>query len=376
MITNNVWRDVLVIDPRGTIGEGDRDTRRRQEFYRDELKRKSGNRKYIIITAGNLVKKNQGKDTYVLSKPNRISIRFISRGVRTVRKLGLTNAVFTCADPWEGLFSVLMIKFFSRVNGQVHVQIHADITDFKWRKLNIANRTRYRLSFVTLKFAQIVRVVSETQKTRLAKDFNISDERIVVSPLPVNLSVFEHEHKLRISNTRLIGFVGRLHPDRGIKTFCNFVRILNNYDQKFKVRIIGSGPFESVFHQDLLQTIETNRIEFTGFLESGEYSSRLSELSVLASFAPSESYGRTIREALICGVPVLATPSAAVEDLLKIVPKDELQVLSQFVDEKKVYSQYLKAIEIGNMASTGSLLTRENEQNIESIVESWGKYVS
>jgi glycosyltransferase involved in cell wall biosynthesis len=365
-----------VIDPRGTIGEGDIDTRRRQEIYRAELNTKSGIGKYIVLTANSLVKKNHSVDTYILSKPNRISTKFIFSGVRTVKKLGLTNVVFTCADPWESLFSLLLIKFFSRVKGQVHVQIHADITDSKWRELNSTNRMRYRLAFVTLKFASIVRVVSETQKSRLANEFSIPEERIVVAPLPVNLSVFTHGQKSRIPNKRLIGFVGRLHPDRGIKTFCNFVRILNNFDQKFEVRIIGSGPFESLFRQELLETIESNRIEFTGFLESGEYSSKLSELNVLASFAPSESFGRTIREALMCGVPVLATPSAAVDDLLKIVPREEIQVLIQFDDEKKIYSQYLKAIEIRNMESTRSLLARENKRNVESIVASWGIHVS
>jgi hypothetical protein len=78
----------------------------------------------------------------------------------------------------------------------------------------------------------------------------------------------------------------------------------------------------------------------------------------------------------MCGVPVLATPSAAVDDLLKIVPREEIQVLIQFDDEKKIYSQYLKAIEIRNMESTRSLLARENKRNVESIVASWGIHVS
>jgi glycosyltransferase involved in cell wall biosynthesis len=229
---------------------------------------------------------------------------------------------------------------------------------------------------MAFKFAHIIRVVSQTQKTKLSEKFHIPEERIIVTPLPVNPSVFNLRQRKKIDGKEIIGFVGRIHPDRGTKTFCDFVRLLNNFNQEFLIRIIGSGPFESEFRQELLNAVESHRIEFTGFLESDGYSRKLSELNVLASFAPSESYGRTIREALICGVPVLATRSAAIEDLLSSVRGDEIQVISQFNDDEKVYSQYLKALQIGDMAKTRSVLAEENTRNVESIVESWGIYVS
>ena len=95
MITNNKWRDVIVIDPRGLIGTGDLDTRKRQEFYRDKLKEKPSAPRYIILSAGDLDRTPSIENTYILSKPSRLSLRFIVKGIQTIKSLKLSEVVIT-----------------------------------------------------------------------------------------------------------------------------------------------------------------------------------------------------------------------------------------------------------------------------------------
>ena len=48
---------------------------------------------------------------------------------------------------------------------------------------------------------------------------------------------------------------------------------------------------------------------------------------MLVSIAPVESYGRVTRESLIAGVPVWATTSAGVKDLMDYCKKGEVKIL-------------------------------------------------
>ena len=73
--------------------------------------------------------------------------------------------------------------------------------------------------------------------------------------------------------------------------------------------------------------ISKNRIIYLDQLSESELRKAWKKIGVLVSMAPVESYGRVIRESLIVGVPVWATPSAGVKDLMDNCKKGEVKLL-------------------------------------------------
>lgn len=376
MVIENYWRDVIVIDPRGIIGDGDLDTVARQRFYSETLKSKQNSPRYIVIGTKSKTPRELFEDFYAISKPRRFSILFVLRASRTIKQLKIKNAVFTCADPWESLLSLKIIKFLSGIEGQVHVQIHADITDPNWRRFNVVNLLRYYIALLTLRSASVIRVVSQVQKKRLQQIKYLKNKSIFVAPIPINSWIEKNRLIQRRTNKNIIGFVGRIHPDRGLDAFCKLIATVNLQNQSFSVRVIGSGPMEEQFRENLLKIVGKDRLEFTGHLEAENYSKVFCEISVLGSFAPSESYGRAIREALICGIPVLAAPSIAVTELSVDISSKALQVISNTDNQENVYRKYLDAMNAQGFELVGSKLLEENSNTIEAIINTWGLYVT
>jgi glycosyltransferase involved in cell wall biosynthesis len=97
--------------------------------------------------------------------------------------------------------------------------------------------------------------------------------------------------------------------------------------QDFSVVIIGTGPELFNLEKDLGELLPAVRVIFLGELPAKSLQLAWSKINVLISMAQSESYGRAMREALVAGVPVWATKSSGVEDLISKAGKDAVRIL-------------------------------------------------
>ena len=121
--------------------------------------------------------------------------------------------------------------------------------------------------------------------------------------------------------------IGRIHQDRGIWEFVRLIGILNSSSKDFKVVVLGQGPSKDKFLLKLESVIPKNRITYLGQLPESELSKAWKRIGVLVSMAPVESYGRVMRQSLIAGVPVWATASSGVKDLMDNCKKGEVKIL-------------------------------------------------
>ncbi len=144
-------------------------------------------------------------------------------------------------------------------------------------------------------------------------------KRIAVLPLGVT------EQHLQIRQTAapalfVIGYVGRLVPEKGIDILLRALALLESAD--WECRIIGDGKVKDDLKNLSNELGIENKIKFLGYVAHGEIAVQIRGFSVLV--LPSltkanwkEQFGRVIIEALAAGVPVVGTQSGEIPFLIR-----------------------------------------------------------
>ena len=365
---------ILLLDPRGIIFKGGADVVARQNLYGRQLKIQSKNSKvqYMIFSSDNHLKSYR-KFKYVnilrISKPTVNSFVFAKKSYNYNKVHNLNIKLLVAGDSWESYWSVYFLNRFLNKKIPIQIQIHGDIADPRWRKINSRNRIRFSLAKFSLLKASNVRAVTKYQAENLVKAFDIKRERIVVVPVPIN--VLSNTVSLKSDRPKAIGLIGRIHQDRGIWEFIKLIRILNSSSKDFKVVVIGDGLSKDKFLLKLQSVIPKNRIIYLGQLPESELSSAWKRIGVLVSMAPVESYGRVIRESLIAGVPVWATASAGVKDLMDNCKKGEIKLLDLTKSDSFLDKDFNSLLKTKVSSDFSKRFIKENNTYAAKLANSW-----
>ena len=257
---------------------------------------------------------------FTIRARRRFSIRFLRGAVRIIRNIDSKDLVLIAADPWESYISCRIIALFSKPKKvHVQVQLHADIGDHNWRHFRKLFFLRSEIARFLIPHANSLRLVSQIQYKNLKeRKFRFPDNTFIAA-VPLNLKTNFVPVDQRIHEKELvIGFVGRIEADRGLQTFIDFVQLLKVKGVDFRILVVGEGCLEKDFMEKLSSLISSANIKLGYARSSMEMSKFWSEISVLISTAPAESYGRSIREALVHGVPVLAIPSSGAKEVARL----------------------------------------------------------
>ena len=165
------------------------------------------------------------------------------------------------------------------------------------------------------------------QKTRLAKkhvttsDFNkkyicekLNIPQTEIERLYVGIDLTFFNEDKNTARTNMILHVARLHPVKGQKFLLEALHLLDQKGIDFVCRIVGDGDEE----RDLREAIDKYRLEDKCFLEGPKTKEEVlsyykqAKLFVLSSL--SEVVPSVIKEALACGVPVVATAVGGVAE--------------------------------------------------------------
>ncbi len=128
---------------------------------------------------------------------------------------------------------------------------------------------------------------------------------------------FKNELLIPIS-TPLIGFVGRLIPEKGVSLLLEAIYQLKDLD--WCVLIIGSGPLESEI-TGKWQEILGKRLVFRKAVPHAEVPiyMRSMDILVLPSYTTptwKEQFGMILAEAMLAGVPCIGSSSGAIPDVI------------------------------------------------------------
>ena len=365
---------VLILDPRGNIVAGGKDVIARHETYAKELFRqgKTSRLDLKVFSAGSSVKYSaNGKNKMVIniSKPTFNSYMFAKKAHKFIKINNLNVKLLVAGDPWESFWSAYFLSKFLNKKIPIQIQVHGDIADPRWRRINYRNRIRYSFAKLSLPKVSSIRAVTKYQVENLVKAFGIKRERIVVVPVPI--TVASKSVTLKSERPKTIGLIGRIHQDRGIWEFIRLIRVLNSGSKDLKVVVIGDGPSKDKFLLKLESVIPKNRIIYLGQLPESELRKAWKKIGVLVSMAPVESYGRAMRESLIAGVPVWATASAGVKDLMDNCKKGEVKLLDLSKSNASLDKDFKSLLKTKVSSDFSKKFIKENNTYAAKLANSW-----
>jgi glycosyltransferase involved in cell wall biosynthesis len=365
---------VLLLDPRGVILNGGTDVIERHFLYSQSLKKisKPNYLSFLVLSASNESEMNSYSKGGLLisniSKPTFNSFVFAIKAFRYLKLQKIHPRLLIAGDPWESYWSAHILNKLLGLAIPIQVQVHGDISDLNWRKLSYKNRVRFFLAKKSLRNADSIRCVSRMQKFSLSKIFALNGNFISVIPVPI-LTNFRVSRLLR--RPRTIGFIGRIHEDRGIWNFVKLVKNLNKLDTAFKLLIAGDGPARDEFLHQLEKVIPKNRIKYLGQISQGKLWSSWKSIGVLVSMAPVESYGRVLRESLLAGVPVWATASSGVVDLLDSAEPGTVKKLDLEKDESQLHEDFESLLKVKVGSKFRDKFIKENNSYADKLAKSW-----
>jgi glycosyltransferase involved in cell wall biosynthesis len=363
---------VMMLDFKGNLTSAQSDARNRHIIYGQRLKNLSKETplKFVVISKGDLSNSYSSDliDFHEIKCSKIDFFRFIFLGNGIIRKNEYLIKVVVCGDPWE---SFLIGKFFQmiiRPKPKLQLQVHADISDNKWRSGNLANLLRSILQRYTFNHCDQIRVVSRNLQVYIN---SISQNKNIVN-VPIPILIPQKKIKKSPVKTKLvrIGFFGRIQKDRGTDALFSLVSKLNSEREDFELFIAGKGSEESELRRNLQKTIG-ERSHFLGHLSQAEVWESLSDLDVYLSLAPAESYGLGMREAIISGVPVIAVNSNGAIDAKNIYGEHKVKLIDPSISGAS-FSKLIDEVLANRSDASFSLETREeNLTYVHALVKSW-----
>jgi D-inositol-3-phosphate glycosyltransferase len=181
----------------------------------------------------------------------------------------------------------------------------------------------------TVRDCQRIIVATEKEKEDLVRHYGAIPDKVGVVPCGVNMGLFQPvdkadaRKKLGLSDDKILLFVGRIDPLKGVDQLLKVMPYLNSF-KGLRLIIIGGDEYSRV-EVEKLQTLsaELNIIDavtFQGLIKQEQLPYFYSAANVCVVPSYYESFCLVPLESLACGTPVVATD---VGDLKNIIRQGE-----------------------------------------------------
>jgi glycosyltransferase involved in cell wall biosynthesis len=195
---------------------------------------------------------------------------------------------------------------------------------------------------------QIISYTEDYAKTSVFLRF-FGSKRVYVLP-PIKLE--ESKLKLNFGNHKIVGFVGRIGWEKGLKYLIEAMKSV-------KARLIFVGPYKDVVGDSTYEEIKDNKaVLFYGPMKRDELKSfyKICDCLVLPSTNNLETFGIVQAEAMISGCPVVASNLPGVRMPVKITRMGEIANIGDSIDLAKQINIVLKK---------GKKYYQKNAKNLE-----------
>jgi glycosyltransferase involved in cell wall biosynthesis len=372
--------NVLILDFRNVISKGSQEVISRHEKYALSLKRITGFDESQITVIGTTAPGGPILESvhlqYFSTKTQKWNLLSYSFKLAIyIKQRKSHSTILVSGDPWESAVAAIVARILLKRKIPIQIQIHADIGDELWLKSNPINVVKSWLARRTLKFASSIRTTSSNQQEKILSTYGVSSGIFERIPVQLNLPDSHHINPER-SQLDSLGLIGRIHKDRGLETA---VRVIDIVWQKYPevcVLIAGEGPDLEWLKAELSKISQRGNIQFLGFLESVELEEFWEKCGVLLSTAPAESFGRAMREALVRGIPVLATVSAGSLELNSQSIEGGIALINNTDTAEKVLGAYESVRKSRVSKSFIEKLIEENVVIPDNLAKSWIKMLN
>jgi glycosyltransferase involved in cell wall biosynthesis len=121
----------------------------------------------------------------------------------------------------------------------------------------------------------------------------------------VDTELFKPERRYRTDRTFRIGYVGRLTPEKNVRTLANLERKMEMAGATdYRFVLVGNGS-----ERDWLRS-HLARAHFTGVLRGTELAAAFANFDAFVFPSQTDTFGLVVLEAMAAGVPVVALPEA------------------------------------------------------------------
>ena len=316
--------------------------------------------KAIILVSGARIDSSQYGESIDLIEVSAKSISPILFSVKALRLLKRKNLddskLFIIAGtPLQPLLIGRYLKSRFK-SAKLQLSIHTDLNAwFSRGAKNFIKRMHLRLSVSKV---DLFRFVSEEQRDSACSLFSIQAKQTVVCPIPLDFPSLLSDSAPSSHST--LGFVGRIHPDRGVNEWIEIANRLNG----FSFLVVGDGPLFEQFRRGLPHA------RFKGRVQHREIFEAYSQMSILLSCAPFESYGLSIREALLCKVPVVTKNTLGVRVLVNKFP--EIVKSYETVDEAVSIIENLNSgVDDKHFEEYKKWFNQQQEEYLKALVSRW-----
>jgi glycosyltransferase involved in cell wall biosynthesis len=284
-----------------------------------------------------------------------------------LKKLKIKPTILISGDPWRGFISCLFVSFISQPRRRIQFQIHGELLPKGSYLLSmILRKLIYSLA---INYSTSIRVVSpHLCETLVSRNKNLRS-KIVVSPVPVQISHFPVQLK-KVKGLN-IGFIGRLHPERGTSLCLAITKKMAAQNLNFHLAIIGDGPESSRMRESVAINKYEKFVSFKERVPNSELVEHYRKLNCLLVCAPQEGYGLSIREAVTQGVFVIALENNGTREARELFPEsvylfstvDEAAALLEKFRDKKLSKETAK--------NNQERQLRVDQESIANLAKSW-----
>lgn len=204
---------------------------------------------------------------------------------------------------------------------KVPVRIATDLTlidqaPTKLRRLR--DKFLYRIYKHITRWADHVVCVSEAVKNEFLKLGLYCNVSVIYSPVDVE-NAFSKDHKKLLQSNELnggvvIGIVGRLSEEKGHADLLRAFYVLNKKYGNLRLLIVGDGPLRKDLELLSKKLRIEKKVNFTGFQKDVYKYLDMMDIFVLPS--RTEGLGTSILEAMISGLPVVASRVGGIPEIV------------------------------------------------------------
>jgi glycosyltransferase involved in cell wall biosynthesis len=298
------------------------------------------------------------------------------RSLRQMKSSDILVELLIAGDPWESAISAYFLKILHFKSARTQIQIHGDIGNNTWINHSRRNFLRSLIATMTLRFASQIRTVGISQTNLLISKYRVPRAKCTIIPVTSLYSTTSFTPKADFSPSPAIGFVGRLQSDRGLANFIELVAKLKHQNLLFSVVVAGEGPERENFESELNKLLPREKILFLGNLKPEGMVEAWSQIKVLVSTAPTESFGRAIREAISWGIPVWAIPSSGVRDLQNEVSEHYVKTLDISLSAEHQANIFRDLLLVEVPLAVRESAIKADKRAMEDLIDSWVELTS